>query len=95
MKIELAIDGKPVIAEEYLTVKEAAKFLGKPKIWVYRRIIEGKIEAVEVAGLIMVKKSRLEVIITKQNLREATMKSNTDSSSIFDIKLSKAAYFTE
>ncbi len=54
MKLAVTIDGREIFFEEYLTVAEAAKLLCKPKVWVYRRIKEGKIKTVDFAGLALI-----------------------------------------
>ena len=55
-----------VVTDEFVTVPEAAKQLGKPKMTLYRWIEANKLIAVTFGGILFVPKSEVERIKTKQ-----------------------------
>jgi len=55
-----------VLTDDFVTVPEAAKQLGKPKVTLYRWIDSNRLIAVTFGGILFVPKSEIERIKNKQ-----------------------------
>lgn len=55
-----------VVTDDFVTVPEAAKELGKPKMTLYRWIEANKLIAVTFGGILFVPKSEIERLKNKQ-----------------------------
>ena len=60
-----------VITDDFITVPEAAKQLGKPKVTLYRWIGADKLIAVTFGGILFIPKSEVERLKREQN-KQAT-----------------------
>jgi len=61
-----------VVTDDFMTVPEAAKQLGKPKVTLYRWIEANKLIAVTFGGILFIPKSEIERLQKASNAKAPT-----------------------